>query len=84
MVNVLGSLVFGYIAALYADREWVRLFVLVGVLGGFTTFSSFSNETLGLLQDGKSGTALVYIALSVLVCVGAAWAGLTLGSLRKG
>lgn len=84
MVNVLGSLAFGYVAAVYADREWVRLFVLVGLLGGFTTFSSFSHETLGLLQTGKSGVALAYITLSVLVCVVAAWAGMSLGTLRKG
>jgi len=84
LVNVVGSLVFGFVAALYADREWVRLFVLVGLLGGFTTFSSFSNETLGLLQAGKHGPALAYILLSVLVCVLAAWAGLTLGALRRG
>jgi len=84
LVNVLGSLVFGYVAALYADREWVRLFVLVGMLGGFTTFSSFSHETLGLIQSGKSGPALLYIVLSVLVCVVAAWAGMALGAGRKG
>ena len=84
LVNVVGSLAFGFVAALYADREWVRLFVLVGVLGGFTTFSSFSNETLDLLQAGKHGPALAYVVLSVLVCVLAAWAGLTLGALRRG
>ncbi len=84
LVNVIGSLAFGYVAALYSDREWVRLFVLVGVMGGFTTFSSFSNETLALLQGGKSGAALAYVVLSVLICVVAAWAGMTLGTLRRG
>ena len=78
-VNVLGSFVIGTIVGAAAEagglREGARLLLLTGVLGGFTTFSAFSNETLTLLRGGHAGLAAAYVAASVAaglaaVCVG--------------
>ena len=53
----------------------VRLFVTVGLLGGFTTFSSFSLQTLDLLRGGEPGRAALYVLGSVALCLLGAWAG---------
>jgi len=53
-------------------------FVVTGVLGGFTTFSTFSLETLQLLEQGEWRTAFLYLLLSLLTCVGGAGAGVML------
>lgn len=80
-INVLGSAVIGAIAALtgpggsFAGNPTLRLLVMVGVCGGFTTFSSFSLQTLTLLRNGALGAALAYITVSVLLCM----AGTALG-----
>jgi CrcB protein len=78
-VNAAGSFTIGLVATLALDRALVppavRIFLIVGVLGGFTTFSAFSYETLALLRDGQWATALGYASGSVLVCVAAAFAG---------
>ncbi len=79
-VNLLGSFTIALVAALWADRRWVELFVLVGVLGGFTTFSYFSKHTLELLRGGAPGLALGYAGLQVLLCLSAAWLGWLLGA----
>jgi CrcB protein len=74
-VNVAGSFAIGMLAALVAaDGRPVlgsdaRAFVLVGVLGGFTTFSSFSLETLALARNGALGAAGANVALSVALCL---------------
>ena len=60
------------------DPEW-RAAVLVGVLGSFTTFSTFSIETLNLLEQGDVIRATANIVLSVLVCLAAVWFGVLLG-----
>jgi CrcB protein len=78
-VNVLGSLLMGFLYVLLVDKlalgaAW-RGLLLVGLLGGFTTFSAFSMETLALLQDGAALKALLNILLSVALCLGAAWLG---------
>jgi fluoride exporter len=52
-----------------------RAFVMIGVLGGFTTFSSFSLETLNLARDGEWLWASVNVAFSVVLCLGAVWLG---------
>jgi CrcB protein len=81
LINVLGSFVIGYFAALtmhsgrYAVSDNVRLFVMVGVCGGFTTFSSFSLQTFTLLQEGAWGKALINVAASVVLCMAAVTAG---------
>jgi CrcB protein len=86
MVNVLGSMLIGVLAALVSpDGRWLvspglRQFLMLGVLGGFTTFSSFSLQTLELLRDGEWFMACANILLSVAVCLFAVWAGFTLAS----
>jgi len=75
-VNLSGSALIGLIAGLEsAPRGWVtaevRLFLMVGVLGGFTTFSSFSLETLRLLQDGSVARAAANVLVSVCGCLAA-------------
>jgi fluoride exporter len=77
-VNVLGGLLMGALMA-RAPGETARLLLGVGVLGGFTTFSAFSLETVMLLQRGSAGAALGYVAASVLGACAALWLGLTLG-----
>ena len=82
-VNVAGSLLIGLAFVLLTERaqlspHWKGL-VSVGFLGAFTTFSTFSMDTLGLLQQGQHGTALAYVLGSVAVCLAAAWLGLVIG-----
>jgi fluoride exporter len=77
LVNVSGSFAIGLIAGLTDHKGWQQ-FLMVGIMGGFTTFSSFSLQTLRLAQDERWGAASLYIALSVACCLLGTWAGLTL------
>lgn len=75
-VNVLGSMAIGVVLAASAVGEWpggFRLLLVVGLLGGFTTFSAFSVETVSLVQEGRAGVALAYAAGSVLASLLACW-----------
>ncbi|HEX5648850.1 MAG TPA: fluoride efflux transporter CrcB [Steroidobacteraceae bacterium] len=78
VVNVLGCLVVGILAALFEPasplhvRQDLRVMLVVGVLGGFTTFSAFSLETLLLLQRGVVWAAVAYVATSIALCLLAA------------
>jgi len=79
LVNILGSLLIGYLVVLLPEsghhsQIW-RLLLITGLLGGFTTFSAFSIETLTLLQEGQILKASLNIALTVLTCLLAVWAG---------
>ena len=80
-VNVTGSFVIGFYAALTGPdgRLFVgarqRLFVMVGICGGYTTFSSFSLETLRLVQSGRVQTALVYLFVSAVTWIAGVWLG---------
>ena len=78
-VNVLGCLLMGLLAGLAERLEWftpgVRLLLVTGLLGGFTTFSAFGVETFHLLRRGEAWIAAGYISASVFVCLGALWAG---------
>ena len=78
-VNVLGSLLMGFLYIWLIDRmaagPALRAFLLIGVLGAFTTFSTFSMETLNLLEAGHPGKALANVLVSVVVCVTAAGLG---------
>ncbi len=83
VVNVLGSFAIGFLFVLFLERmtlsgEW-RAGILVGVLGAFTTFSTFSIETLNLLEEGANLKASLNVALSVALCLAGAWFGLLLG-----
>lgn len=79
--NLIGSLLMGFVVGILAGRfESVRLFVAVGFLGGFTTFSSFSNETLVLIQNGQIFSAAVNVVVSVAAGLIACAVGLKLGS----
>lgn len=82
-VNVIGSLLMGFLYILLIERlslgaEW-RAFLLVGLLGAFTTFSTFSIETLNLMENGEVIKALTNVILSVVVCLMAAWFGVIAG-----
>jgi len=81
--NVAGGFAMGALAGWLALRasgggESLRLFLAVGVLGGFTTFSAFSLETLLMIERGEVASALAYVLLSVLGAVTALWLGLLL------
>lgn len=84
-INVAGSFVIGLVGTLtfgggrYPLSEPVRLMIMVGFCGGFTTFSSFSLQTLDLLRAGAAGRAAVNVALSVALCLAAVAAGSALG-----
>lgn len=82
-VNVLGCLLMGVLFVLLTERLslgplW-RAGLLIGVLGGFTTFSAFSMETVNLIEEGAQFKALANILLSVIACVGATWIGVIAG-----
>jgi CrcB protein len=84
LINVLGSFVIGLFGALTMEGRWavpaeIRAFVMVGLCGGFTTFSAFSLQTLELLQKGRVELALANIGVSVLLCLGAVTLGYWLG-----
>ena len=81
-VNVLGSLLMGLLYELFLQRlsvsPEVRAVLLVGFLGAFTTFSTFSIETITLIEQGDLFKAVVNMLASVILCVVAAWLGLQL------
>jgi fluoride exporter len=82
-VNVLGCLVMGFLFVFFFDRltesAVLRAGILIGVLGGFTTFSTFSIETFNLFEQGAYLKAGANMAASVVLCVGATWIGVVLG-----
>ena len=81
IVNISGSFVIGFFATLTGPDGRViisgdfRQFVMIGVCGGYTTFSSFSLQTLNLVQDGELASAGVNIVGSVVLCLAAVWLG---------
>lgn len=87
-INVVGSFLIGVLVVLLLER-WevspaVRLGLMVGVLGGFTTFSSFSLEVVNLMQNGAFLRAMTYVAASVTSCILAAAAGIYLARSSLG
>ena len=81
-VNVIGSLVLGglleVMALVWSPSPEIRAFLVVGMLGAFTTFSTFSMDLYALLSKGQGLTAVLYATGSVFVCLLAFWAGLSL------
>ncbi|MGV7030090.1 fluoride efflux transporter CrcB [Methylobacterium symbioticum] len=77
IINVTGSFVIGLFGTLtlahgrFPASENLRLFVMIGLCGGYTTFSSFSLQTLDLMRNGATVRALVNVAASVVLCIGA-------------
>lgn len=83
VVNVAGSLVMGFLYVLLLERTSagpeLRALLLVGLLGAFTTFSTFSIETLNLIEQTAYLRAVVNVVASVVACIGAAWLGVVMG-----
>ena len=81
LINVIGSFVISFFGMLtgashrFALPNEARLFVTVGLCGGFTTFSSFSLQTVELVRTGQAGRAGIYVAASVILCLAACAAG---------
>ncbi len=90
IINIAGSFVIGLFGTLtlasgrYAAPENLRLFVMVGFCGGFTTFSSFSLQTLDLMRNGAMTRAALNVALSVVLCVSAVALGHLVGARFNG
>ncbi len=84
-VNIIGSFLIGVAVILIGDKilahDLWRPFFVVGLLGAFTTFSSFSLDTLLLLQQGNYNSAIAYVATSFLVCLAATLGGMQLSRL---
>ena len=90
IVNITGSFIIGLFGTLtlahgrFPVSDEFRLFVMIGICGGYTTFSSFSLQTLDLLRDGAFGRAALNIALSVALCIGAVAIGHVVGAHFNG
>ncbi|MER3522878.1 MAG: fluoride efflux transporter CrcB [Ignavibacteria bacterium] len=85
VVNVVGSFLIGFLMTFFNERFLVspslRVFLTIGILGGFTTFSSFSYETIMLLRDGSIAAAVWNVVATMLMCLVATWIGMAVGKL---
>jgi fluoride exporter len=84
LINVSGSFAIGVVYALierHGAPDWVRPLVMVGLLGGYTTFSTFSLDALAMAERGAWPAAATYVLGSVAASLGAVWLGVTLGGL---
>ena len=78
-VNVTGSFVIGALAATGNSHPIMRYLLMVGVMGGYTTFSAFSLQTLELFQKGDTMLALANVGLSIILCLVGVWLGFVAG-----
>lgn len=82
IANLLGCFLIGYFSSVLVHKwsasQDVQTIVMTGFLGGFTTFSAFSLETINMLEQGASGKAIVYIFLQLTLCLGMCFLGLVL------
>jgi CrcB protein len=80
VVNMLGCLLIGFLAGIADSRallnDTARAFVFTGMLGAFTTFSTFSYETMGLFQNGQTSPALTNLGLQIILGLLAVWGGI--------
>ena len=85
VVNVLGSLALGWLATVFLDRPQInsalRLGVTVGFLGAFTTFSTFSYESIQLLLSGELWRALLNVAINATACLGMCYLGMQIARI---
>jgi CrcB protein len=85
IINVSGSFLIGLLAELFEARLLVspttRIALLTGMLGGYTTFSSFAFETFSLVRDGQMGLAALNVSASMVLGLGAVWLGIRLVQL---
>jgi CrcB protein len=86
LVNIIGCALIGFLTALligplFQHKEFLRLLLLVGVLGGFTTFSMFALDSIDLFEDGRIRQVIMYIVLSNVFCILAAWGTYKIGSI---
>ncbi|HEY0922535.1 fluoride efflux transporter CrcB [Rheinheimera pacifica] len=86
LVNILGSFVLGWLYALFSSgvlavSPW-RALIAIGLIGAFTTFSTFSLDSVLLIQQGDWLKAIANVLLNVLLCLTLAWLGLKLGSMK--
>jgi CrcB protein len=83
IANILGSFIIGYIVGLFEStilsNEQLKLFIIVGLLGGFTTFSSFTLEIVNMIQSGNYLSAVIYILSSIVVAIIFTLLGMKLG-----
>jgi CrcB protein len=80
-VNVVGSFGIGVVASGSWASETVRAAVVTGLLGGFTTFSAFSLETVRMIEAGRTGQALGYVAAQIVLCLAAAALGVLMARM---
>lgn len=83
-VNAIGSFVIGFLFILLLDRvdgmaDQLRSLLIIGFLGGFTTFSSFSIETINLIENGEIFRSFLNVLISVILCLSLTWLGVLLG-----
>ncbi len=90
LINILGSLVIGFFGTLtgklarFAVPPEVSIFVMVGLCGGFTTFSSFSLQTVQLARAGEWDRTIYYVFASIILCLLACWLGIVAGLAISG
>ena len=85
LVNIIGSFLIGYMIFLLESKniteDFIKYFIIIGILGSFTTFSTFSHEGVEMLIDKKFIQAFLYIFLSLLLCMQFTYIGLNLNKI---